>query len=49
MNHVAVLINLLIYDESFRFDRLEFIMRVVYFYKLILHRLLIHRLAMHYK
>ncbi len=29
MNHVAVLINLLIYDESFRFDCLEFIMRVI--------------------
>ncbi len=29
MNHVAVLINLSIYDESFRFDCLEFIMRVI--------------------
>ncbi len=29
MNHVAVLINLLIYDESFCFDCLEFIMRVI--------------------
>ncbi len=29
MNHVAVLINLLIYDESFRFDCLEFIMCVI--------------------
>ncbi len=28
MNDVAVLINLLIYDESFRFDCLEFIMCV---------------------
>ncbi len=30
MYHVAVLINLLIYDESFCFDCLEFIMCVIY-------------------
>ncbi len=29
MNHVAVLINLLIYDEYIRFDCLEFIMCVI--------------------